>query len=251
MIIDAPAQARISQLKALWKEAFGDPDSFIDLFFKTAYDPRQCEFLMMDGQLAAALYWLDCDRGEEKLAYIYAVATAEAFQGRGLCRQLMDRSHQALKARDYAGAVLVPGSESLFRMYEKMGYAVCSHVREWECAASTMPAAMKKLTAGEYAALRRKLLPENGTLQEGKSLSYLASYAQLWGGNDFCAALMQEDDRVICTELLGNADRAPEILAALGAESGSFRGPGTEKPFAMYRALNGGTAPDYFGLAFD
>ena len=40
-------------------------------------------------------------------------------------------------------------------------------------------------------------------------------------------------------------------LAALGAESGSFRGPGTEKPFAMYRSLNGGTAPDYFGLGFD
>lgn len=251
MITDALRKADTQQLKTLWKEAFGDPEEFIDTFFETAYAPEQCRFVMMGDQLAAALYWLDCQLGEEKLAYIYAIATAEAFQGKGLCRKLMELTHRDLKAMGYAGAVLVPGSESLFRMYGKMGYAVCSHVREWECAASTRPVAMKKLTADEYALLRRRLLPKNGAVQEGRSLSYLASYAQLWGGDGFCAALVRESDRIICTELLGSGGRAPEILAALGAKTGCFRGPGTEKPFAMYHPLNGSMAPGYFGLAFD
>ena len=251
MIIDAPEKAHIGELKALWKEAFGDPDSFIGMFFEQAYDPRQCRLLRLEGKLAAALYWLDCSFGGEKLAYLYAVATAKAFQGRGLCRRLMELAHRDLKALGYSGAVLVPGSESLFRMYGKMGYEVCAYVREWECGAGLEPAPMEKLTPDSYAALRRKLLPGNGTVQEGKSLSYLASYTQLWGGKDFCAALTQEDDRVVCTELLGNAGRAPEILAALGAKKGCFRGPGRERPFAMYHPLNGSAVPGYFGLAFD
>lgn len=251
MITDALRKADTQQLKKLWKEAFGDPEEFIDTFLETAYAPERCRFVMMDDQLAAALYWLDCGLGEEKLAYIYAVATAEAFQGRGLCRKLMELTHRDLNAMGYSGAVLVPGSESLFRMYEKMGYEVCSHVREWECTAAPEPAVMRKLTDGEYAALRRRLLPKGGVIQEGESISYLAAYTQLWGGDDFCAALVCDGEQFYCTELLGNAALAPAILAALGAKTGRFRTPGNEKPFAMYHPLNGNRAPDYFGLAFD
>ena len=251
MITDAVSKVEVHRLKALWKEAFGDPDRFIDLFFEQAYDPRRCGFLMMEGKLAAALYWLDCGLGEEKLAYLYAVATAKEFQGRGLCRKLMERTHRDLKAMGYAGAVLVPGSESLFRMYEKMGYEVCAYVREWECTEGAEPAAMRRLTVDQYAELRRALLPKSGVLQEGKSISYLASYAQLWGGDDFCAALTREDDRIVCTELLGDTARAPGIVAALGTKTGLFRAPGNERSFAMYHPLNGNTAPGYFGLAFD
>ena len=251
MITDALQKADTQQLKTLWKEAFGDTEEFIDTFFEIAYSPDRCRFVMMDGQLAAALYWLDCSLGEEKLAYIYAVATAKTFQGRGLCRKLMELTHRDLKTMGYGGAVLVPGSESLFRMYGKMGYGVCATVREWDCTAGQESAAMSRLTEGEYAALRRRLLPKGGVIQEGESISYLAAYAQLWGGDDFCAALVRDDDRVYCAELLGNADLAPAILAALGAKTGRFRAPGNEKPFAMYHPLNGNRAPDYFGLAFD
>ena len=251
MITDTLSKEEVDQLKALWKEAFGDSDFFIDLFFKNAYDPKRCRFFVMEGKLAAALYWLDCSLGGEKLAYIYAVATAKDFQGRGLCRKLMDTTHRELKEMGYSGAVLVPGSESLFRMYEKMGYEVCTHVREWECTAAAEPTVMRRLTEEQYVALRRTLLPKKGVLQEGKSISYLASYAQLWGGDDFCAALTRENDRIVCTELLGNADCAPGIVAALGAKTGFFRAPGSERPFAMYHPLNGDTVPGYFGLAFD
>ena len=251
MITDAPEKVEISQLKALWKEAFGDPDSFIDAFFETAYAPERCRFLQVEGKLAAALYWLDCTVGDEKLAYLYAVATAKKFQGRGLCRQLMHETHRDLKALGYAGTVLVPGSQRLFRMYEKMGYQVCSHIRELECEAGAEKVRLCRLSQEEYAALRRALLPAGGAVQEGENLTYLEAQAQLYGGDGFCAALVQQGDHVQCMELLGGEKWAPGILAALGAKTGWFRLPGQDKPFAMYCPLNGGSAPSYFGLAFD
>ena len=56
------------QLKALWKEAFGDPDSWIDSFFAAAFSPERCRCVVKDGQTAAALYWLDCTCNGKKLA---------------------------------------------------------------------------------------------------------------------------------------------------------------------------------------
>ena len=251
MIIDAPEKVEISQLKALWREAFGDPDSFIDIFFETAYAPERCRFLQVEGKLAAALYWLDCSVGNEKLAYLYAVATAKELQGRGLCRELMDVTHRELKEQGYAGTVLVPGTQGLFQMYEKMGYRVCSHVRELECEAGAEKAQLRRLSQEEYAAVRRALLPDGGVVQEGENLAYLEAQAQLYCGDGFCAALVRQGDHVQCMELLGGEKWAPGILTALGAKSGWFRLPGQDKPFAMYHPLNGNTAPSYFGLAFD
>lgn len=251
MITEAAVRPDITQLKQLWKEAFGDPDWFIDLFFETAYSPQRCRFLMKEGQLAAVLYWLDCAMGQQKLAYLYAVATAKAFRGKGLCRELMEDTHQYLKQQGYAGAVLVPGSEGLFRMYEGMGYKVCSGIREFECEAGEMPAPMRQLTHDEYASLRRELLPVGGVLQEGENLTYLGAQTKLYGGKDFVAALMMDGKEIYCPELLGNADAAPGIVAALGGDRGRFRMPGNEKPFAMYHPLNLRELPAYFGLAFD
>lgn len=250
MITDV-RKPELSQLKQLWSEAFGDPDSFIQLFLDTAYSPTRCRFRMVDDSLAAVLYWLDCTLDGKKLAYIYAVATAKEFQGRGLCRQLMEQTHHDLKTMGYSGAVLVPGSESLFRMYEKMGYDICSHVREFECGAGAAPAQMRRLTQEEYAALRRNLLPKGGVVQEGENLPYLAAQAQLYGNESFCAALVQDGHLVRCMELLGGEEWATGILAALGAKTGWFRVPGDDKPFAMYCPLAGEAAPSYFGLAFD
>lgn len=116
------------QLSALWQTAFGDSPEFIRLFFSTAYAPERCQYLTVEGHLAAALYWLDAWCGGEKLAYIYAVATHPDFRGRGLCRRLMDRTHSLLASRGYAGALLCPAGEGLRRMYAAMGYRDCGGI---------------------------------------------------------------------------------------------------------------------------
>ncbi len=131
---DAPDET--PDLWALWQEAFGDTDAFLETFWATAYDPARCRYLKVDGRVAAALCWFDCECRGEKWAYVYGVATAKAHRGKGLSHRLLAETQEHLADRGYAGVLLVPGSESLFRFYEGQGYAACSWVREDFCAAS-------------------------------------------------------------------------------------------------------------------
>ena len=241
-----------AQLKALWKEAFGDPDGFIDAFLSTAFSESRCRCITEDGHIVAALYWLDCSCRGKKLAYIYAVATAKAYRGKGLCRSLMADTHCHLARLGYAGAILVPGSKELFSLYEKMGYRTCSGVMQINSEKGERKAALTPLDKQTYAALRRLFLPEGGVLQEGENLDFLASYAKLYRGQDFLLAAYTEKNTLHGVELLGNATAAPGIVAALGADRGQFRTPGEELPFAMYLSLTEDLPmPAYFGIAFD
>ena len=61
MITDALSKVEIDQLKALWKEAFGDSDSFIDLFFKNAYDPKRCRFFLNDATQLAVTHQIPAE----------------------------------------------------------------------------------------------------------------------------------------------------------------------------------------------
>ena len=81
----------VPALKALWKQAFGDTDAEIDSFFKTVYPEATGFCAEEDGAVIAMLFALPLTlaHGEEmqKAAYLYAVATDEAFRGRGVCRR--------------------------------------------------------------------------------------------------------------------------------------------------------------------
>ncbi len=239
------------QLKDLWQLAFGDSREFVDLFFATGFSEDRFHVLTENGQVTAALYWLDCSYQGQTQAYLYAVATHPDFRGRGLCRKLMEQTRDLLKARGYAAALLRPGEEGLRAMYEKMGYQICSFVSEFSCAAGqVLP--VRKVTTEEYARLRRQYLPPKGAVQEGESLSYLASYCGLYAGADFLAAGSFDGEDFRCMELLGNREAAPGILAALGCEKGFFRCPGQDLPFAMGLPLTeDAQLPGYFGLVFD
>lgn len=248
MNIDLPAPSQYPALKTLWAEAFGDDKSFIDMFFATGFSPERCRCITIHDNLAAALYWFDCKAEGGKLAYIYAVATATAYQGKGLCRALMKDTHAHLKAQGYIGAILVPAEPTLFAMYEKMGYRDLPCMDSFSCAASGS-CDIRPATPEEYAAARNALLPVGGVRQE-MGLSYLAGYAELYIGENFTLAGTRKDDTFTAMELLGNRDASLGILGALGLSKGNFCIPGS-KPFAMYYPLSDFPAPTYFGLAFD
>lgn len=248
---DFPAASQIPGLRRLWQEAFGDDDAFLDSFFRTAFSPKRCRGIFSEDTAAAALYWFDCLWNGRPVAYIYAVATAKAYRGQGLCRTLMEDTHRLLKESGYQVAVLVPGSESLFQLYQGMGYRSMPGIREFSCEASLAPAPVRKISKEEYAALRRQLLPPGSILQEGENISFLQEQLTLWAGENALFCAREEDGFLTVPELLGDA--APEdILAALGCKKGTFRAPNGQRPFAMYRSLTADTQiPQYFGLAFD
>lgn len=249
MTVDKPRTVDIPALRRLWKQAFGDPDAFLDGFFCTGFSPDRCRCLWAQGQLAAALYWFDCGWQEKKLAYLYAVATDEAFRGRGLCRQLCQDTHRHLQSLGYAGAVLVPGSPELFSLYAKLGYRPFCPMETVTAQAGDTPLPLRAIDADTFAALRRQSLPANGVLQEGQTLSFLAAFAGFYTGEDALLCASREGDTLYIQEYLGDPGHLPGILAALGAKQGIARIPGGNAPTAMYRSLDGTDAlPDYFGI---
>lgn len=258
MTIDRPSDRQLPELRALWQEAFGDGDEFFDKFLHTAYSPDRARFVTVDGRVAAALYIFDCECRGERVAYIYGVATKKEYRRRGLCKALMESTHDELLAKGYAGALLVPASEPLFGFYSALGYSVCANIREISVAASNEKAELRRIDGARYASRRRELLPSGGVIQENENIRFLEATAELYESNGCIIAARKEGDILYAAELLGNAEEAPAVLSALGCKEGRLRVPedfaadkSAVRPFAMYHALTAAAPPTYFALAFD
>ncbi len=252
MNIDHPSAYHIPSLRSLWKEAFGDTDKFLDDFFGNAFSYERSLCALEGEEVRAALYWFDCEYAEGKIAYIYAVATANAHRGKGLCRALTDRLHAVLAERGYVGSLLVPGSKELFSFYERLGYRICSSIAEKECTAKRNSLKFRIVDRDEYAALRKRFIPVGGVIQENENLVFLDTQAEFCAGDDILLAFRRENNRVYGLELLGDSSLTPMLTDFLGCGSGKFRIPGDERPFAMFYSVgNEKTPPSYFGLAFD
>ena len=251
MIIKPPAREELPQLRQLWQASFGDTDAFLDIFFSAAFSPERCRCVVSNGVVAAALYWFSCEASGQPIAYLYAVATAKQFRGKGLCHQLMADTHNHLKNLGYAGAILVPGDPGLREMYRALGYRDMTANKKFSCQAGEA-VCLEEIGVEQYAVLRRELLPANSVVQEGENLRFLESFARFYRGEDCLLCAMKDGSKLTVPELLGNAAAAPGIVAALGCEDGTFTVPGEDEPFAMGIAF----APDfqqpqYFAFAFD
>lgn len=235
-------------LKALWKTVFGDPDSFIDAFFEDAFSPNRCRWIREDGHIVSALYWLDCEYSCGKLAYIYAVATDPAYRGKGLASRLLEETHAHLKALGYAGAVLKPAN-GLFPFYGRLGYVSSGHIRYFDAQASDTPIPVKRLSLEEFAALRRKYLPENSVIQEGATLLFLSRFATYYEAPNALVTVDTDSDSVL--EYLGDPLAAPGILAALSIPQAQIRTLGDDVPFTMFHPLNCTKIPGYLGITLE
>lgn len=252
MVIEHPGRGDIPELSRLWQLAFGDDMEFISAFFATGFASDRCRCIRHQGRIGAVLYWFDVYGGEEKYAYLYAVATHPDFRGRGLCRELMADTHGLLARRGYAGALLVPQQEGLRKMYASFGYEDWCGVGALSCGAGERPAVLRAVSQAEYALLRREYLPAGGIVQEGANLDFLSSYGSFYAGEDFLLAMAEDKGKLLGIELLGNTAAAPEIVKAFGCREGSFRTPGDTRLFAMGISLGDrAKRPSYFGLAFD
>ena len=252
MRIDFPVPAQHDQLMALWQEAFGDSEEFVDGFFCTGFSPSRCRCVTDNGNVIAALYWFDATYENQRFAYVYAVAVKKTHRGKGICTALMEDTHTHLKLRGYEGILLMPQNDDLRTMYDKLGYRECTRLNRFTCEAGGEAAQLHRIDRDEYAALRRQFLPENGALQEDENIAYLEMMAFFYAGEDFLLAAHKNGKQLYCPELLGNADAAPGILTALGCSDGSFRTPGETCPGAMLLPLvETVNAPRYLGLTFE
>ena len=252
MKIDFPVPAQYDQLMALWQEAFGDSEEFVDGFFCTGFSPARCRCATENGNVIAALYWFDVRYEKQHFAYVYAVAVKKTHRNRGICTALMEDAHAHLWLRGYDGILLMPQNDALRKMYGKLGYETCTRMDDFTCEADAEPVQLRRIGRDEYAALRREFLPEGGALQEEEKIAYLEMMAFFYAGEDFLLAAHKNGKHLYCPELLGNRDAAPGIAAALGCADGHFRCPGESQPGTMLRKLvEDVNPPKYLGLTFE
>jgi len=263
--------ADIPALKALWKQAFGDDEGTIDGFFADAWTPEGMFVLKEGDRLLSMAAWfpgtLCAGKSGWQAAYLYAVATDEAFRGRGCCRRLLDFMSGWLQGLGVKCLCLVPGSAELYAFYEKLGYGRLFTHGERLCEARETAGTAVPAEAPEYLAAREELLAARAYLSYPVPvLEYQRRAAGRAGGGLYllsegertgCACAAMDGEKAVIRELLWPGDAAEGaamVLRALGAPRAEVRVPEGNEPFGMIRwltaeppALRGA----YLGLAFD
>ena len=253
--------ADLPQLKALWKQGFGDTDAEIDRFFDLAW-PHCLGFAAEEaGSLLAALYALPqtlcLGERQEKAAYLYAVTTARAYRSRGICRALMAYAEKELRKKWFTCALLVPGEPSLFSFYETLGYrAQGAH----EIAAPQMPpkrGTAQPVDLRAYAGLRETLLYDTPHVRyDAHWLSYAGTkfYALRLDDRAGCAAVYQAPGGARVCELLPDRTMLPALASALDEPPALVRAAGGKQAFSMLKWLDAPKPelePVYLAFAFE
>lgn len=111
--------------KELWRQAFGDDETFIDRFLLRCYDRRRMLSVERDGRLAAMLHLLPFATDAGAMTYIYGVATAPEYRGQGLATRLMQEALQRCDERGDKAVFLIPspGEAWLRDFYGRFGFA--------------------------------------------------------------------------------------------------------------------------------
>ena len=252
MFADYPQEKHIPQLRSLWKEAFEDTDAFLDGFFEYGFSDRRCRCIFDGDVPVSVLYWFEAAYQNQRFAYLYAVATAKSHRGRGLFSALLEDTKKILTESGFDGILLHPATESLGKMYGKLGFFPCTTVDVHHVCAADQPIEMREIGPVEFANLRRSLLPAGGALQEGHTLRFLASQYHFWAGEGWLAVGQVYDGELVCQEFLGDRSLLSGLVRALQVGEGTFRTPGKAHPFVWALPLKEGCRlPDYFALALD
>jgi len=114
----------IPGLKKLWRECFGDKDSYIDSFFDALFAGEAVILAEENGMLCGASFFLMAalwtPQGASDIRYVYALATDPRFRGRGIAGNLLREA----SCRYKAPLVAQPADESLAEgFYAPLGYA--------------------------------------------------------------------------------------------------------------------------------
>ncbi len=108
-----------AECKRLWREVFGDEDSFIDHFLLKYFSLNNM-LCVADQQNNYVAMLHIIPMGE--FAYIYGVATHPSCRGRGHATLLMEAAMKKIKADGYNCAILIPSQEWLKGYYAKFGF---------------------------------------------------------------------------------------------------------------------------------
>jgi GNAT superfamily N-acetyltransferase len=124
--MDVKVKTKKEQIIDLWKEAFGDLDAFIQLYFERVYRDENALVIEKEGRVLSSLQMLPYTMtfcGEEiQVAYISGACTTPSEQGKGLMKQLLQEAFCEMQRRNIALTALIPAEKWLFNYYRSQGY---------------------------------------------------------------------------------------------------------------------------------
>ncbi len=115
------------QVREIWKTVFGDPDNYMDVYFRHKYRDENTLVYVVEGKAVASLQMLPylftfCGT-EIPILYIAGVSTLPEYRRRGYINQLLVRSFEEAARRDISLMLLVPQEEWLLEFYDRYGFA--------------------------------------------------------------------------------------------------------------------------------
>ena len=209
------------QLREIWKEAFGDEDAYLDLFFQHFGD---CENIMVGKhgeEIVSMVFLLPVGTlcypkvKEVQLFPVsmnYAFATKKRYQGNDYGSNLMRKAMEYNRNRGLTCNVLCPAEDEMFPLYErKMGYQEFFYVKEAEDPPHIKEERagnilLKRADAASYNQVRETYLKTYSHVEyHESSLQFQKQLCQMTDGDLF---LLEEEDWVGCACI----ERLPERL---------------------------------------
>lgn len=281
----------IDELKNLWQICFGDPKSYIDLFFENKYKEERTYVLTYNQVIAAMatavpVTFMTGEGKEHDSVMLYAIGTRPDYRGRGYSTQLMDYVNNDFYNRGVNLSVLVPADIPLIDFYKKRGYAEAFQIREGLIHRKDMfsvfpphlpEIVMKPTDALSYNKVRNATLAGNTCiLYQDEDLLFQKKTALLSGGDVFLFSgkgvtgcgiverissrriiikelLIQEDVIAACLKKIVEIMPAEEIIVRMPPYYNGFLA-GQTRVFGMAKAMDSVLpfpADGYLGIAFD
>ncbi len=117
------------EVKALWRDAFGDEDDFIDAFIMRFYSRRRAFTARRGGRLAGMLHRVPFRTEIGRTGYLFGVATDAEFRRQGIASQLIAETVRRSREEGFDALMLIPADEGLRRFYARFGFAGAVPVR--------------------------------------------------------------------------------------------------------------------------
>ena len=131
LMLDCAGKQDIPFLKQIWKECFGDSDRYITRYFDTLFDRITIAVRRSGGIPVSMVSMLPVSLctpdGNYPGHYIYAAATAKAFEGKGYMSELLDYACNFAAERGDCFSCLIPATPSLFTFYQRREYRTASY----------------------------------------------------------------------------------------------------------------------------
>lgn len=259
-MITHPIPSMHADIKALWKQTFGDSDAFLNHYFQNMYsDETMLVCVEDDEEVVAMMTMLPITLQSGKLTfparYIYAVATAQDWRGLGISTSLMEQALEEMKDEGIAAAMLVPAHFSLFEFYERQGFETAFYVSELSVPASGLPepdGEISMLSAHELYELRNRLFASSRLFAkwDEDTITYIEQSISKFGGFalKFASAsgegyaLASVDDGVCYVKELGLFGMEPmQALSLLNQKAKS-------KLYIVHRPADADDDPMPFGM---